>query len=879
MFNHALAFVLFLLPFWCRCQERLYNFDWLRDKNLIHGNTVKRILSDRDGIIWLATDKGLCRFDPIQSTHFVHDYRNPNSISSDNLSGLCEDRAGNTWITTYTGGLSFHDKRLPQHESFVSYRHYVVDGDTVSIPSLSDAAEDRKGNLWFGGQDTDLLRMDARTREIERIKLVADSCGPVSIYTLYCASDGTLWIGTRHHGFFSLDPLTGARTAYNLKPSSKPWQEENGCGAFAEQDGYLWFSYYDFNLCRLELATGRIETNLLKLGPNRRVYDNSINALAVKDSVVFAGHATRGLYRYHMRSGVCERIDWHTLTPQDPQSDQIMALHVGNLGALWIGTQRKGLIRYADHHNRFSTFFRMKPTAPIHHMSVEQGQWWCRGSEGFSIFDPKRQQAVAHGDYGGLWVSNFTRIAGQIYLSTYDRGIWVQGYGNGWIQLPIRGNDRGLRRADCGEVLATDSGFVVGHADRVFAKHPLSRAVVNSFSIHDREVSHMLRQPLIELSHQENFFTFGFSSAGMFDPQQIQFSYMLEGVDKQWRTANGHYTVSYTDIGRGNYRFRVRIGDPMGNWSASITEVPLLVNGPFWQSPWFLVALAATLSLAIYGIFRYRLSLYEAFNEDLKRQLAAKTEEVKAQVRLIEAKHQEKLKADYQKRLSESELKAIRAQMNPHFMFNVLNSIESYVLENDAKSAGFVVNRFAHLARLILENSSSSTVSVFREWQTLQLYVQLEAMRFDDGFDYSFTVEGDWDITKDHIPPMLVQPLVENSIHHGIRQNPGTRGVLCVSVSRTPQCVRFVITDNGVGLNGRKKPAKPVYKQASMGISTIRERLKLLNGNNACRPGSLELVELAEKGLKGTQATLCIPLPAVGTGLSVQKSTPSNDGP
>ncbi len=1061
-----------LLPCWIlvmllyvhmgNAQERLYNFEWFANEQQILGNTVKRIMTDREGTVWLATNKGLCSFDAVMGKYFTHDYRNPNSISSNNLSGLYEDERGGIWVTSYTGGLSHYDKSLPSEQAFTNYTSYWDGRDTVSIRMLSDVVSDQQGNLWFGGQDTDLLKMDVATKEISRVALVPDTMGHVSIYCVYRTTDGNIWIGTRHHGIFCLDPVTGKTTSYNLKPWAKPWIEENGCGSFAEHEGMLWFSYYDHDLCRIDLKTGKIDTGLLKLGPNTRAYNNAIHAIAVYGDAVLAGHESKGLYRYERSTGRITSLDWKILTPSFPTPSLIMALDVDRAGNIWIGTRDKGLIRYSDYQNRFAAFYPMVPPDPIVHLSIEEGNWWYRTAKGIGIYDPAKRKMVRTYDYQGLWVSNFARIGGLVYLSTYDRGVWVMNSAGHKVPLPIKGEMHGFRQADCGNVvadtidgvphlwiaawnaglyryncidqsiqlinatnglpdnklicmakdargniwigtdgfgllrmvnkvsmafdrfvadthpslasntvraivpandgtvwvvteylgisriqevggayavenipntnrtpwqnpnhaqidalgnlwistgdglmvfdqasgkflqlqpgkgivppeylalkayaaqpdstivMATDGGFVVGDAANVRLKRELPKAIVKAFFIHDRDSSHLLRQTHIELDHDQNFFSFTFSTPGGVDPHDVQFAFMLEGVDKTWRLGNGDFSVSYTDIQRGDYRFLVRAGDYMGNWSADIQQVPIRVNGPYWQAPWFYSIVVSLFFIAVYSFFRYRLNqsrklnaMQLAFNEDLKHQLALKTAEVKAQMARVEAEEKEKLESDYRKRLSESELKAIRAQMNPHFMFNVLNSIESYILEHDAKTASLLVQKFAKLNRLVLENSAASYVNVWREWEALQLYVELEALRFNSEFDYEFSFNDDGDLKNVFIPPMLVQPLIENAIHHGIRQNINRRGKISITAQRRSDSVCFTIIDNGVGLKKTTRKSPHPYKNTSMGIATIEERLRLINRSEGCRSGKLELIDLGDEQENGTKAVLCIPL-------------------
>ncbi|PST82334.1 hypothetical protein C7T94_16265 [Pedobacter yulinensis] len=219
-----------------------------------------------------------------------------------------------------------------------------------------------------------------------------------------------------------------------------------------------------------------------------------------------------------------------------------------------------------------------------------------------------------------------------------------------------------------------------------------------------------------------------------------------------------------------------------------------------------------------------------------------------------EAKERELL---HRSRLSESELKAIRAQMNPHFIFNVLNSIESYVLDNDARTASRLIQKFAALSRLILENSTQSLVPAEREWKVLKLYAELESIRFDHRFGYSFRVDPEIDLAGLMLPPMLVQPLIENSIHHGLQAGNGTQ--IDIVLKQTDNGIRFVVEDDGVGMQASKPAALgDTVKGKSIGLSAIRERVSMLNNLYRDARASFN-IGTREKGVPGTIATIDLP--------------------
>ena len=215
-----------------------------------------------------------------------------------------------------------------------------------------------------------------------------------------------------------------------------------------------------------------------------------------------------------------------------------------------------------------------------------------------------------------------------------------------------------------------------------------------------------------------------------------------------------------------------------------------------------------------------------------------------------------------QQQLSESELKALRSQMNPHFMFNVLSSIESYILEQDAKSASRLVQRFAKLTRFVLENSTQPLVSANREWEAVRLYVELEAERFEHPFTYEFTVVAPLQLSEVRVPPMLIQPLAENAILHGIRPATGYPTHLHLSIGIEANHLAIYVTDNGIGLAAAKTHHRKVtaYKEKSLGLAAIEERLVLLKSQYPQSHPSLTVTPVDPQEGTGTQARLLIPL-------------------
>ena len=173
--------------------------------------------------------------------------------------------------------------------------------------------------------------------------------------------------------------------------------------------------------------------------------------------------------------------------------------------------------------------------------------------------------------------------------------------------------------------------------------------------------------------------------------------------------------------------------------------------------------------------------------------------------------------------ISETKLKALRAQMNPHFIFNALNSIADYVNKNDAKSADYYLGKFAKLMRGILENSEEKEIPLSEELKILENYIQLEAVRMQKKFDYEIKTSDDIDAENTFVPPMILQPFVENSIWHGLAKKENA-GMLKIEVKKEKKLLNCIIIDNGVGRKNTGQTSKKSY-----GIKLTKERLAIFD--------------------------------------------------
>lgn len=255
-------------------------------------------------------------------------------------------------------------------------------------------------------------------------------------------------------------------------------------------------------------------------------------------------------------------------------------------------------------------------------------------------------------------------------------------------------------------------------------------------------------------------------------------------------------------------------------------------------------------------------NLQMEYAKQLEDELQTRTAELHKQNEIIEAQKITQLQTEFDHKISETKMTALRAQMNPHFIFNCLNSIKLYTLENDSATASEYLTKFSQLIRLVLENSRSEKVTLEKELQTLTLYIEMEAMRFKNKVRYSIEVANDIDASYIEIPPLLIQPYVENAIWHGLMQKK-EGGLIRIDISLFAfNLLHIEISDNGVGRKlAQEYKSKSVTTKKSFGLKMTSERMQLINQVYKTNT-SVEIIDETDEqnNACGTKVIIEIPL-------------------
>jgi ligand-binding sensor domain-containing protein/two-component sensor histidine kinase len=335
----------------------------------------------------------------------------------------------------------------------------------------------------------------------------------------------------------------------------------------------------------------------------------------------------------------------------------------------------------------------------------------------------------------------------------------------------------------------------------------------------------------LSLDWKQNSVEIRFITPYFRNPQKLMYRYRLAGLDQNWVENGRNNTVRFSSLSPGSYTFSVAASIDGIAWSEASSPFSFIILTPWWRETWFIALSVLLLAVLAYWLFKRRVAV-------IRRQTALR------------------------EHMAELEMRALRAQMNPHFIFNCLNSINRYIVKSDNATASLYLTRFAKLIRLILDNSNSKNVLLSSELEALKLYIEMERIRFDNKFDYQVIVDEDVNADSIEVPSLIIQPYVENAIWHGLLHKE-TSGSLFVKIRMIDEgMLECVVEDDGIG---REKAlefkSKTATGKKSLGMKLTEDRIAVLN-QYAKTNASVDIMDLEDSPghASGTRVTINIPV-------------------
>ena len=840
----------------------------------LSSNLVTSIFEDHEGIMWLATNNGLNSFDRRTGKfkRYLNDPKNSRSISTNNLglwlgTSIQEDPEGNLWIGTAKGlNKLSRDRRV-----FTAYLHNSKDASSLSsnnvislhidkarilytgtwegklgkanlnpkpfglisqepnnINSLSNNAvtailEDSAGIIWIATCGGGLNRWNRRTNQFKHYRHNLSNPGTLRSDTVMALLEdrhGHLWVGNGDV-LSRWNKQSGEFIHYDSK--DKNYKEEHKpyiISISEDHDGYLWLGTGN-GIKRFDEKNGEFWHKRYNPTDTNGISDyTAITIFADSRDNIWIGYGSRATDKYNKRTGL---FTHYKHDPKDSASisSSVVCTFFEDAQGLWLGTLSGGLCHFDYKTEKFRTYTDKHglPANNVYSILTDNNDnLWLGTSNGLSRFDPIIKTFTNY-DYRDGLQSN-------VFVATDNTNLSKGGC--------IKGRDGTL-------YFGGNNGFNFFDPQQLKPNNHIAPVVITQFKLFDNLVKGANESKEIVLNYDQNYFSFEFASLSFYNPSKNKYKYKLQGVDKDWVISGSRRYAGYTNIDPGTYTFMVKGTNNDGVWNEKGASIIIIIKPPWWNTWLFKIAAALFLVGSFYGIIRWRLQ--QNFHLRLERS------------------EKEKQLAALQQQKTELEMQALRAQMNPHFIFNSLNSINRFILQNNKAQASEYLTKFSKLVRMILQNSQASLITLESELAALELYLDLEALRFEHHFDYKISIPKDMETEILKVPPLIIQPYVENAIWHGL-MNKEEKGHLDIEVSQTDDHLLLKITDDGIG---RKQAAlinsKKDGRHKSMGLKITADRIAMLhklNGNESLITIN-DLVH-ADGSAAGTEVIIRIPV-------------------
>lgn len=332
-------------------------------------------------------------------------------------------------------------------------------------------------------------------------------------------------------------------------------------------------------------------------------------------------------------------------------------------------------------------------------------------------------------------------------------------------------------------------------------------------------------------AYNQNSIQFYFTAVCLSNSKKIRYAYRLKNINEKWNYSSDRQ-VNYESLKPGNYTFELIASNNNNRWTPSPFQFNFTISSPIWLRWWFLTLLTILLAGLILFFFRKRIKSI-------------------------------KYKAEIKQQIAELEAKAIRAQMNPHFIFNSLNAIQETIVLNDFDTSYQYLSKFSKLLRQVLNNSEKNLIPFRDEIEVTQLYLELESLRCKHSFVYEINIDENIDTEIVMFPSLMLQPFIENAIWHGLMHKEGEKK-LNISFKLQQEFINCIIEDNGIGIEKAaviKKQKLGAQYFESKGTSLTRQRILLLKKSGIFNAG-LKVTDVKnnmEESI-GTKVEIRIPL-------------------
>lgn len=905
---------------WIATNSGVYRYDGYTFKHFTSGdglgdNEILRIYQDKKGRIWFQSLNGYPSF-------YYHDsiFNASNNKMLEQLQfnkmilAECEDNSGNLYIAsreyryykidkndhveqrTYKGNENFiwcDHSGEPQFLKIIGYssprgsvykdeilfgsgrKVYRVENDTTYLQQLELPEEARQiiflkiknENTVYIGTRNGLYVWDQHPDHTPLHFMQGYSVSSVAF-----DFEDNLWVSTLESGLFMIpSPDVKIYNATNGLPENKITCIES------DPSGNLWIGMAKNNYSILD-QQGHLRNFIMPVETkhditNIRHFGNSTYITAKNSTMLLENNHIRSMQFYSndildiggkeifiaQDNTIAMTMDefMHDLGPilNGPYEDRMKYQYVNartnvlkcdQTGNVWIGTSRglytreQQLVNFSEKDPIFNSPVKdiaFDRTRQFVYVATLNGLLIIKDNQLFSVLN--KNSGTPNSDCSALFVD----AADNVWAAFGNELVQIK-YTDGKFNMVNYSN---RLKIECDRItdidltgnnlfIATENGLV--YFDVNTPQPPAIKPILRftDFRIED---SSYINSPSRSFSYRDNDVAIYYSALSYISHSDIVYEYQLDGYDKEWHSTSDR-SIHYKSLRPGTYTFRIRAINRSGIES-DMASLNFVINTPVWQKLWFRITVLLYIIGMIMFLWRRRLRLVKKEYDRRNKTIIL-----------------EKEKAETERKLAELSQQAFRQQMNPHFIFNALNTIKGYYAENDVKQASEYISKFSKLLRTILE-SKDPVIPLEKEIHSIRLYLELAGMRYENKFGFQISVSDAIHPNEVAIPPMLLQPFIENSLIHGIAPKPG-HGNITIHFYISGDNLMCDIIDDGVGRNASSTKSN-MQEYSSKATQLITEYMQAMNSKDHSAAFTLEIVDLYnnEQQPAGTKVILKMP--------------------
>ncbi len=833
-----------------------------KPRGLITKGDISFIQWQKDSSLWIGSDAGVSRLYKGE----IESFSKTNGLSGNLVRSICYDTSGGTWIGTYGNGINYIKNGevkspigLSINSNLIANNLYFYSASQIWIATVnqgfciynpSDSSysqlteraglandfvncifKDSWGNFWLGTSGGGVSKYSGQQFEhYDRNNGLKGNY----IYAIEGSKD-SLWLSSSAGGI-SLFRKNRA-TRYGLDSG---FTDKKVKAIFQSKDGLLWIGTEGSGMALFDGDTFVFYKTKDGLGSNwiKDIIED-------KKGRIWMATSGGGISCLSKFDSLGKPIFRNYRQADGLNSNRFIDLHLDKLGRVWFAS-RHGGIGYFENDSVIVNFRVSDGLLSETVRSLdenESGELWIATNSGVNIL-PLYEKEFKIKEFSG----NANLVSSNIYVLKFDvlQNLWL-GTEKGVDKFKLEnggqiiesyhfGSDEGFTgvETNINSVYADPSGDMwfgtINGLHKYLSEVRISNQtppILNFTSINldytpieNTSFYNPKSFKTIKLPYNENNLTFEFLGITQTLPKKVRYRWFLQGMDKKWSPASKRRSVNYSNLKPGEYSFQVKSMNENGIWNRTPLSYSFTIEKPLWKEDWFILAYISAGVLILVLIFTNRF-------RTIKRKSKAKQEKISMEKDLVIL-----------------EQKALRLQMNPHFIFHTLNSIQALIATKEEEIAREYLSKFSRLMRQILENSRQNEISLESEIETLENYLAIEQFVNEDGFEYQFDIPEDIEKEFIKIPPMIIQPFVENAIIHGMSHLESRKGLIKIAFKDLGNILECQIEDDGVGRNKSseiKETSNSLHKSTALEVT--RERLQFLSSEKS----SIEIIDLEDK--------------------------------